>query len=106
MLYIQRTDTGVNFVVTLLDEQTNQILNISSATNINFIFRRPDKVTYIVDGSLYTDGTDGKVQYTSQPSDMTVAGLWKFQVSYQLNGATKLSSYTTFQVSSNLIDLA
>lgn len=105
MVNIQRSDIGVQFIVTITDEQTSQILDLSSATNIQFIFRRPDKHVYIVSGSLYTSGKDGKVTYISQDTDLTIQGIWKLQVSYQLNDAFKTTIWDSFQVLPNLYDL-
>ena len=105
MIDLQRTDTGVQFICTIKDKQTGQIISLVGATNIQFIFRQPDRKNYVVNGSLYTDGSDGKVVYTSQSTDINIAGLWKLQVSYTITTYTKLTSWITFQVEPNLSDL-
>lgn len=105
MEYVQRTDTGVQFVCTIVDEQTNNIINLSQASNFALTFRKPDKSVYSVVASLYTDGTDGKISYLSQVTDLLLAGIWKFQASYTLSGSNKLTSWASFQVLPNLNDL-
>lgn len=104
MLTIQRSSVGVQFIVQINNEQTNQPINLSSASSINFIYKQPDQIVYNVSGSLYTDGTDGKVSYISQDTDLTVRGIWKLQISYQISGATNYTSIYTFEVLPNLGD--
>lgn len=106
MIIIQRTDTGIQFICLITDEQTGQTLDLSGVSNIQFIFRRPDKHTYSVVGSLYTDGTDSKLSYITTSSDITLAGIWKFQVTYTLGVFVKFTQWTTFQVEPNLMDLS
>lgn len=105
MITLQRTDTGIQFIVTVTNKQTGAVVNLSAATGILFIFRKPDKTVYSQNGSLYTDGTDGKLTYTSDSSDLDVYGIWRLQVSYTINSNTKLSSEVSFLVDKNLSDL-
>lgn len=105
MLTLRRTDYGISFIVQILDEQTNNIVNLASVTSINFVFRKPDKTTYSVEGSLYTDGTDGKVTYTSASSDFQIKGIWRLQVNYTKNLSFRTTDDISFEVESLLTDL-
>lgn len=105
MLTIQRGDTGIQFIGKIENEEDGSTVDMSSANNIKFIFKAPNSLAYSVDGSLYTNGKDGKVQYTSQPTDLLTVGIWKFQVSYALSGSSKVTSWVSFQVIPNLQDL-
>lgn len=105
MIEIQNNDTGIQFIIQVLDQCTNQPINISAMVSSSFIFRRPDKYTYSVTASLYTNGSDGKLAYTTGPSDLVMEGIWKVQATYILSGYTKYTSWITFRVLSNLTDL-
>jgi hypothetical protein len=101
---IQNNTTGVQFIVKIAEDQTGNTVNMSGATSIQFIFQRPDKTILTVTGSLYTDGTDGNVQYTTLAGDLNLKGKWKLQVSYSLGSSVKMTSYTIFHVVANLSD--
>lgn len=98
MLSIQRGSVGIQFVILVVDEETNQPLSLQNATNITFIFKQPDGTVYNVSGGLYTDGSDGKIQYTTQTTDLLLTGIWKFQCSYKISGSQKITSWASFQV--------
>lgn len=105
MIVLQRTDSGVQFVCTIVDEQSGLPLNLSGAADIYFIFKQPNESNYIVSGSLLNDGSDGKITYTSQSTDLQVAGIWQVQVAYTIGTYTKLTNSQSFIVEPNLTDL-
>lgn len=104
MLQLQHNDVGIQLIATITNQETKQIVSLVNATGITFTFKRPDGTVYNVTGSLYTDGTDGKIQYVTQTTDLTMTGIWKFQCSCTISGSQKISSWTSFQVIPNLSD--
>lgn len=98
---IQEDDAGVVFVVAIVDQDGNP-LNISTATVTQFIFQRPDGTIATVNGSLFTDGTDGKLQYISTADLLDTPGTWKYQIHIIMGSVTLYSSISKFRILKNL----
>lgn len=97
---IRLNDVGTIFRVTFKDGA--YIVDISVATTKQFIFKKPSGSNLTVSGSLYTDGTDGILQYTTVEGDLNETGLWKIQ-GYLVIGTNKhKSDIYTFRVYNNL----
>jgi hypothetical protein len=83
---IHIADVGTQFIFTIQDG--DDIVNIGAATTLDIIFHKPDGTNVTKTGSLYTDGTDGKITYTTDSvSFLDIAGNWKIQL-YIVLGAT------------------
>jgi hypothetical protein len=79
-------DWGTSYVLKIYGAN-NEILDISTASPINIIFTRPDGTGFSREASLVTDGTDGKMEYTTAASELNVAGDWSYYGTVQfLNG--------------------
>lgn len=103
-------DDGTKFVLEIVDCQlvggvpTESVVDISTATGMWVIFRRPDYTYLKVSASLYTDGTDGKIVYTTtgdpnnQTGDLDQLGDWEVQGRVTLPGGTWSSDTGTFEV--------
>jgi hypothetical protein len=75
---IHVNDIGTVFEVTILKDDV--ALDISGFTDYDIKFKPPlggDLMT--VDAVYVTDGTDGKLQYTTVDGDLSVKGVWKVQ---------------------------
>lgn len=70
----------VTFVQTLLT-QSGAPLDLSGATTLSMKFKPQSASTVTKTAVLTTDGTDGKMQYTTLVTDLNVAGNW-FEQSY------------------------
>lgn len=98
---IRIDDVGTQFLITLKDG--SDIVNLAGATVKQIIFHKPDSSLLTKNASLYTDGTDGKLYYTSIDGDLDQEGLWKIQVVVNFTSSAKFhSDIGTFQVYSNL----
>ena len=53
--------------------------DISSATVREVNLQRPDGVSVVRSGTLTTDGTDGRMDYTTTTGDFPVPGYWHVQ---------------------------
>lgn len=82
---IRNEDAGVQIIVTLYNPD-GEIVDVSSSSAIAFKFEKPDGSILETTGSLYSDGTDGKVDYTTQTGDIDQVGIWKYQVYVTLGG--------------------
>lgn len=86
------------------------IVNISSATNIKLILIPPPTILSqgvaqnTVTASLYTDGTDGKIKYTTVSGDVPALPwggspqLWSVRPQFTLGGWTGKGEPDTFWV--------
>lgn len=70
-------DVGTVLEVTVLDDGTP--VDLSSVTTKDFIFRKPKGTKVTVSSSFSTDGTDGKLRYTTVADDLDTPGVWKLQ---------------------------
>ncbi|OGH07413.1 MAG: hypothetical protein A2W22_03015 [Candidatus Levybacteria bacterium RBG_16_35_11] len=57
----------------------NTLADISSATVINYKFKRPDGSTFLRTGSFVTNGADYLLRYITQDGDMDIDGDWQMQ---------------------------
>lgn len=51
--------------------------NLSTVTAKTIRFRKPNGTTFDRTASFTTDGTDGKVQYTTIAGDISIKGNWR-----------------------------
>jgi hypothetical protein len=98
---IHLDDVGTVFEATIKD-QDEQIVDVSSATTIEFIFKRPAGTTFSKDGELVTDGKDGKVRCITVTDDLTPVGDWEYQAYVELPSGTWHSDIHAFTVHRNL----
>lgn len=94
-------DVGTSFEVTLLDGDT--VVDISSASVLQVLFKKPDLTLVIKTANTKTDGTDGVLQYVSASGDLDQIGSWQIQARVMFpNGDTWSSSKTKFKVYDNI----
>lgn len=99
-------DIGTIIEVTIKDGAS--VLDISSFTTKQFIFKRPDNTTVTKNASFSTDGSDGKLRYTIVSGDLNQQGLgntdnpWKLQVYLATVTNNWRSDIISFDVYGNL----
>ncbi len=101
---IQVGNVGTVFRFTMLD-QALAIVDISTATLIEAIFRRGDRTILTVTGTLTTDGLDGKFDYVTVAGDLNVANdCWSRQAHVVIPGLGDFfSNVREFPVKPNLV---
>ena len=105
---IHVNDIGTVFEVTLLDEGSSpQIVDLSTATVKELIFKDPAGTSTTQTAAFTTDGTDGKIQYTTLTGDLDTAGLWYLQAHIVIGTASPIngewrSDIGQFEVFDNL----
>lgn len=93
-------DVGTVLEATIKDGDT--VVNISSATVKKFKFERPDGSTFEKTASFTTDGSDGKIKYTTEASVLNVVGVWRFQAYLELASGKWSSDIAEFTVFRNI----
>ena len=71
-------DYGTPFTLTIYD-YSNAVLDLSNSLTRQIIFIKPDTSQIVTTGSFVTDGTDGKIRYTSASGLLDTAGEWGIQ---------------------------
>ena len=75
---IHGSDIGTIFVATIKDSD-DAVIDISGAVVKEFFFLQPTDTVLTKATAFTTDGTDGKIQYTTVAGDIDEAGRWKWQ---------------------------
>ena len=70
----------IGSVIRLTVKDDGSVVDVSSATTRQISFQKPDGTVVVKTASLYTDGSDGIVQYTTQDGDLNQIGSWMGQV--------------------------
>ena len=97
---VHKDDIGTVFLVTLYDGST--ALDVSGAIVKQIVFQDADGTVTTQTATFTTDGTDGKIQYTTIADDLSVVGKWKIQGYVQLASGQWKSNVGNFRVYSNL----
>lgn len=113
---IRLYDDGTEFIVEFVECDSSGLapvmvpIDISGASVRKIIFEKPDGAVLKVDAAFVTDGTDGKIKYSSvgdpeaQTGDLDQEGKWRIQGRVELPGGTWTSTIGTFRVKALLDD--
>jgi hypothetical protein len=97
---IHQSDIGTLFVATV--QQDTSVINISAASTLEFVFEKPSGSSMTKTASLYSDGTDGKMEYATVAGDLDETGSWRVQAYVALATWQGKSDVHTFEVHPNL----
>lgn len=97
---IHLNDIGTIFEVTIKDG--DNVVDISSATTKEIIFKSKDRTITTKTGVFVTDGTDGKIKHTSIANELNVVGVWSIQGFVVLPSGEWHSDISTFEIHKNL----
>lgn len=99
---IRLGDVGTQFIVTV-KSANGSIVDISGFTTYEIFFKKPNGESETKTAALYTDGTDGKITYTTVDGDIDVAGLWRMQARLSNLNSQYSSDIVMFIVYRNLV---
>ena len=101
---VHYNDIGTDIIVTVNDcvSGTATALDVSSASTLELILKSPSGTSSTKIASLNTDGTDGKIKYTSVDGDFNEVGAWRIQAKIIISGGTFRSDVGSFKVYENL----
>jgi hypothetical protein len=77
-IFVHNGDIGTVFRLTITDTAGTAI-DVSTATTKYIYFQDPSGVRMQKTAAFTTDGTDGKIQYTSVSGDIDSVGTWQIQ---------------------------
>lgn len=97
---IHRNDIGTVFNITVKDG--DEVVNLSGATTLNLIFKKPNGDIVTKAAVVITDGTDGGIKYTTVDGDLDVAGMWRMQGFIVLGSNSWSTDIISFKVYPNL----
>ena len=97
---IHVNDVGTRFLATIKDN--GEIVNISNASQVQMIFRRPSDELFYRVGSLLNSGINGQVYYDTVVGDLVDPGMHKLQAKVYLPSGTYYTDIYSFQVHCNL----
>ena len=97
---IHLNDIGTEFRITIID-CASAAIDISSATSLNMIFKKPSGTTVTQTATAY-DATNGILTYTTVDGDLTEIGTWKIQAQVVATNGTWKSEFKSFKVHRNL----
>lgn len=93
-------DIGTIFRGTVYD-QDDDVVNIASGT-YTFTFKKPDGTIVSKDATLYTDGSDGVMQYSAESGLLNLKGKWQLQGFVELPAGQWHTNIQDFTVKQNL----
>jgi hypothetical protein len=93
-------DIGVNFNITVMNGDA--VLNVSNANSISIIFQKPDSSDLTKTASLVTNGTDGKIKYTTVAGDLDQIGTWQIQARVDFGASVFSTDVQKFKVYRNI----
>jgi hypothetical protein len=79
-----------------------EILNVSNADDIYIIFQKPDSSDLTKTASLTTNGTDGKIKYTTIAGDLDQIGTWQIQARIDFGASVFSTDIQKFKVYRNI----
>jgi hypothetical protein len=80
----------------------SEVLDLSTATVKQFIFKRKGLPNLVVDCDFETDGSDGVLIYVSREGDISVLGSWQWQAYIETPIGHWHTDITAFTVYPNL----
>jgi hypothetical protein len=97
---IHVNDIGTKFLATIKDD--GEVVDVSSAISVTMMFKKPDDEVVQKAGVFDSDGTDGKIYYSTVVGDLDEAGQYKLQAKVVLSTGTYYTDIYTFKVHCNL----
>lgn len=93
---------AIGLVMTLTVEEDGAAVNVSSASTKKIKIRKPGGAVLEKDAAFTTNGTDGKLTYTTISGDIDKVGEYRVQAYVVMSGFTGSSSIATFEAKKNL----
>lgn len=91
-------DIGTVIEMTVTN-QDDAVVDLSTATTKQIILKKPDGTKLTKTASFVTDGTDGKLSYTTASGDIDQSGPWQLQAYVVLSGGSWHTTKAEMEVS-------
>lgn len=102
MTEVYKDDVSTVFEITL--KEGGVVVDVSTASVKQIRFKKADDTTLTKDASFTTDGTDGKIEYTTVANDIDQDGTWEIQAYIEMGGGKWSSDIERFEVFPNIGD--
>lgn len=94
---------NIGTVIRLTVKEDGVAVDVSSASSTKqIILGKPDGTSLTKNASFTTDGSDGKVEYTTIDGDLSLPGWWTAQAYVVMTGFTGHSEVVKFFVHPNI----
>tara|TARA_R100001244_G_C5106332_1_gene120042 strand:- start:104 stop:412 length:309 start_codon:yes stop_codon:yes gene_type:complete len=97
---IHLNDIGTQFLLTIKDGST--AVDISTASTKQIIIKKPSGTKITEAATFSTNGSDGKIYYSTVADDLDETGSYKLQGKVIISDGTFYTDITTFKVHRNL----
>lgn len=97
---IHVNDIGTIFLVTIKEATVAQ--DVSSATTKQLLFKNPSGTVLTKTAVFNTNGTDGKIKYTTVSGDLSIWGSWQLQAYIVLPTGEWHTDVVNFEVYKNV----
>lgn len=101
--FAQVDDVGIVLLVQMYKQSDGTPLDISDASSLQIIYSFPDGTRFTKTASLYTDGIDGKLYFTTEEDDLPIAGYYSIQGKVVIGSAIIFSEVEQFSVLDNVL---
>jgi hypothetical protein len=98
---LQQYDTGIGIQCTIVANDGITPVNLTTATDLIIYIAQPNG-NVITGAAQLVVGTINVLEYISQPSDLSLIGLYKVQSQYTIGSLTKSSEIGGFFVQKDL----
>ena len=98
MSNIHKNDIGTVFKCRIIDDESENAINISAATVKKIRFRKPTGIVLDKVAAFTTDGSDGYIEYATIDGDLDIVGTWEYQGYIVDSGYTNSSEIKEFEV--------
>ncbi len=85
-------------LVFAIRDQSKKIIDLQTATSMRVDFHRVNGARKTATLVFSTDGTDGKLTYTTSATDLDIPGVWKAQAFYTIGSIEYPVDVVTFNV--------
>lgn len=94
-------DVGTVFSLTITDADGIAV-NLSTALVKRIFFKKPSQERVCKSAVFATDGTNGKIEYTTVDGDIDESGAWQLQGYVEFSDMKLYTEKTSFSVQSNI----
>jgi len=91
------SETGYVLEVRVMQQGGGGADNISAATDLQIQFEAPNGREVQRTAAFTSDGSDGKIRYTTTSADINGIGVWKIRGHYHSAGSLRHTEWGTFR---------
>lgn len=99
----QQNDGDIVLVVTAIDGVDGSAVDLSPASALSILVKKPDLTTFQRAATLTTNGRDGRMQIALGPTDLDQAGYYFVQANFTIASVAKSTGLGTVHVSDNIV---